>query len=202
MFSNVNKLNLLVTAVALTVSHGVRLGMNNNFALSEFNSEFFQSTGAILIAFVIMDMIKEKLEKSLKEYKNGSEPVFSDDRIMMILSVVETALLVTVPKIVKPLLKGRKIELNSDYLRLLFLSVSSVCIYNIILLPFVDKLASGKKKSVVSMAQDIVKKTSVLAVSDYMVDLEIEREFGASSLSTAAGVILSEIAKPKLSTFI
>ena len=60
MFSNVNKLNLLVTAVALTVSHGVRLGMNNNFALSEFNSEFLQSTGAILIAFVIMDMIKLK----------------------------------------------------------------------------------------------------------------------------------------------
>ena len=50
------------------------------------------------------------------------------------------------------------------------------------------------------MAQDIVKKTSVLAVSDYMVDLEIEKDLGIKTGDTVIFGSLNRKSFKKLMT--
>ena len=196
-------IHLLVVFVGLSLSHSIKLLSKNKFSFDRFDKAFFMNSGAIVVALWINKMIVDKLEISLNKYKlnDSKENVFDNTRINIIKDIIETALVVTIPKITKGLINGTTISFDDKYYRYLFLSIAAVSLYNILFEPLINKLL-GTKHPKLLIAKDITKKTTILAVSDYMADLELEDDFSKSALSTASGILLSEFARKPIAKLI
>jgi hypothetical protein len=190
-------IHLIVVFIALSLSHSIKLYMTKSFSLDKFDKNFFMNSGAIIVALYLNNIIIKKLDNSLNEFKltDSNDLVFDESKRKIIKDIIETALIVTIPRVVKGLINGNKIFFDDIYFRNLFLSIAAVSLYNILFEPLINKFL-GIKHQYISPTKDIIKKTTILAVSDYMTDLDLEPDFKKSILSTASGILLSEFAKP------
>ena len=172
---------VLSLAVTLTVAHGLKLQLTNQFALENFNRDWMVGSLGLMIGVIVNDMATSKLLAKIK-----STGKVTEQGMAYIGDILNTLVLLATQNVVISLANGTGIEFSPSWIRGTFLVIAGVLVYDILIDPFVPE--SKYKGSIVN----VLKKTSAIAASDYMSDLDFDN-FPLEAGTTAAGIVIGDL---------
>lgn len=179
---------IIITSIIVTTTstHGIRLHLNNNFAISNYNEKFFINLGSLIITIICTHFLFIILKKN-KKIKH----FFDNNHLLE--SSLKSLTVMTIKNIIKSLLSNKNM-FSTKWLQTVFLVISSTLIINIIFKPFISFLPFSK------FIGDAVKSIFVTLILDFIVDLKLDKplELGVSF----AGVIIGDLTETPLSNLL
>ena len=179
--------SVLSLAVTLTVAHALKLHLLGGLTLDGFTRSWLIASGGIIAGSVVNTLVTTKILNKLKE--SGK---YDDLRMTLISDILNTVVLLTVQQIIVSGVKG-KVSFSSEWFRGIFLVISGILLYNILIDPLVPDDIPHR-----SVIVGVLKKTSAIATGDYMSDLDFDN-FPIEAGTTAAGILVGDLSSTPIS---
>lgn len=190
MLSREQATPLIALVITLTVAHGLKLQLNNEFSLKNFNKSWMISVGGLLAGNLVnMFGTRKLLEKVVKDTR--FVPSESEDSLSYILmqDILETVTMLLTAQVFTNIMNGESITISASVVRNIFLALSGILVYDIVARPL---LASADLGTYAPYIQNVTKKTMSIAAADYMADLDFDN-FGVEAGTTAAGIVIGDL---------
>lgn len=184
---------LIALVVTLTVAHGLKLHLNNNFSLDNFNKDWMISAGGLLAGNIInmftTSKILDKVAEDTRFVKDGNRNSLS---FILMKDIIETSMMLLTSKIFVSVAHGKDVQIRASDIRNIFLALSGILFYDIVVRPLIsDDMKYAK------YIREVTKKTMSIAAADYMSDLDFDN-FGVEAGTTAAGIVIGDLSSTPL----
>ena len=183
MLTNENIKDLGVLSVTLTVAHALKLQLQGNLTLDGFTKSWLVASGGLLAGAVVNELVTSKIVDYLKNTEK-----YTVANMVLIENVLNTLVQLTVQQAVVSGIAG-KVEFSDEWFRGVFLVISGILLYTILVKPLLPNNLLGIKKGTLN---DMLIKISAIAASDYMSDLDFDN-FPVVAGTTAAGILVGDL---------
>ena len=184
---------LIALVVTLTVAHGLKLHLNNNLKLENFNKQWMISVGGLLAGNLVniftTSQILDKVAADTRFVKNGDRNSLG---FILMKDIIETCVMLLTSKVFVSVMNGQDIQITAGDLRNIFLALSGILFYDIVVRPLItDDMKYAK------YIREVTRKTMSIAAADYMSDLDFDN-FGVEAGTTAAGIVIGDLSSTPL----
>lgn len=184
---------LIALVVTLTVAHGLKLHLNNNLKLENFNKQWMISVGGLLAGNLVniftTSKILDKVAADTRFVKNGDRNSLG---FILMKDIIETSIMLLTSKVFVSVMNGQDVQITSGDLRNIFLALSGILFYDIVVRPMItDNMKYAK------YIREVTRKTMSIAAADYMSDLDFDN-FGIEAGTTAAGIVIGDLSSTPL----
>ena len=184
---------LIALVVTLTVAHGLKLHLNNNLKLENFNKQWMISLGGLLAGNLVNIFTTSKI---LDKVADDERFVKNKDRnslgFILMKDIIETSIMLLTSKVFVSVMNGQDVQITSGDLRNIFLALSGILFYDIVVRPLItDNMKYAK------YIREVTRKTMSIAAADYMSDLDFDN-FGIEAGTTAAGIVIGDLSSTPL----
>jgi hypothetical protein len=184
---------LIALVVTLTVAHGLKLHLNNNLSLDNFNKPWMISVGGLLAGNLVnilsTSKILDKVAADTRFVKNGDRNSLG---FILMKDIIETCIMLLTSKVFISVMNGQDVQITAGDLRNMFLALSGILFYDIVIRPMItDNMKYAK------YIREVTRKTMSIAAADYMSDLDFDN-FGIEAGTTAAGIVIGDLSSTPL----
>ena len=184
---------LIALVVTLTVAHGLKLHLNNNLKLENFNKQWMISLGGLLAGNLVNIFTTSKI---LDKVADDERFVKNKDRnslgFILMKDIIETSIMLLTSKVFVSVMNGQDVQITAGDLRNMFLALSGILFYDIVIRPMItDNMKYAK------YIREVTRKTMSIAAADYMSDLDFDN-FGIEAGTTAAGIVIGDLSSTPL----
>ena len=184
---------LIALVVTLTVAHGLKLHLNNNLSLDNFNKQWMISVGGLLagnlVNIFLTSKILDKVAADTRFVKNGDRNSLG---FILMKDIIETCVMLLTSKVFVSVMNGQDVQITASDIRNIFLALSGILFYDIVIRPMItDDMKYAK------YIREVTRKTMSIAAADYMSDLDFDN-FGVEAGTTAAGIVIGDLSSTPL----
>jgi hypothetical protein len=184
-----NATNVISLVITLAVAHGLKLQISDKLSLDNFDRKWLISVGGLVIGLIVNQFATSKILDKLMD-PQGVLNKYTDKNSLgnkLVKDIVETGIMLLTAQVFTNVMNGEDISLTPKLFRYVFLAISGILVYDILIDPLIKDNGRYSKE-----IKGVLKRTMSIAASEYMADLDFDN-FPVEAGTTAAGIIIGDL---------